>query len=108
MEFPPTLGVSGEVHEKKGIKYENNFGMLISKDKNEGHHGSEDSSISISRRGSLSNNIMMNKPPNHPIITQGSNAFNKQSTMLERIMEDAPHAENETLKELGRNLINRR
>ena len=33
MEFPPTIGVSGEVHEKKGIKYENNFGVLLSKEK---------------------------------------------------------------------------
>jgi len=35
MEFPPTIGVSGEVHEKKGIKYENNFGVLLSKEKEE-------------------------------------------------------------------------
>jgi hypothetical protein len=27
--FPATIGVSGEIHQKKGTRYQNNFGRLI-------------------------------------------------------------------------------
>jgi len=27
--FPPTIGITGEVHEKRGFRFQNNFGQLI-------------------------------------------------------------------------------
>jgi len=27
--FPPTIGITGEVHEKKGFRFQNNFGQLV-------------------------------------------------------------------------------
>ena len=27
--FPATIGITGEVHEKRGLRFQNNFGQLI-------------------------------------------------------------------------------
>ena len=27
--FPPTIGITGEVHEKRGIRFQNNFGQVV-------------------------------------------------------------------------------
>ena len=77
MEFPPTIGVSGEVHEKKGIKYENNFGVLLSKEKEEALNDSQASSMSISRRGSFRNATGLLKSGTTQYPVKESNILNK-------------------------------
>ena len=44
--FPSTMGISGEVHSKKGIFYDNYFGQLVKKNVQEDHDGSEYSLMS--------------------------------------------------------------
>lgn len=44
--FPSSMGISGEVHSKKGIYYDNYFGQLVKKNIQEDHDGSEYSLMS--------------------------------------------------------------
>jgi len=95
MEFPATIGVSGEVHKKNGLKYVNNFGVLINKEEDDASNDklSENSSPSRNNSFKYPRGILLNSNANTPKSFKERSFIQKKNTTLEEIIEIAPHAE---------------
>lgn len=84
--FPATIGVTGEVHQKMGIRYENNFGEV-------GGHKQDDDDFdeTASQRTAFS----FTSARNYKLPGQQPYPGKPQATRLEQIKEDHPQEEND-------------